>query len=232
MKNGFLTAPDFWTWFWQARLLIDLLVVMWVVAIVNFSVLPGALSAIGRLKPRQLTGLPGILLYSLLHGDWEHLLGNSVGYLIFGGMIVFRDANDFAIVTLSSAVVSGSILWLFGRPPAYVGSSGVIFGYIGFLVSLIYFYRDPTAIIFFVLIALSFCFGHLTVVPALSGKHTWDFGQSLWVLFPQVDQKIAWDAHVIGFVAGIWTASRLKDFHSFFQPIFQWFSNDLIRFIQ
>jgi membrane associated rhomboid family serine protease len=230
--NGFLTAPDFWTWFWQARLLIDLLVLMWIVALVNFSVLPGALSAIGALKPRSLLGLPGVLLSPLLHSDWPHLLGNSVYYLIFGGMIVLRDARDLPIVTISTAIVNGSLLWLLGRQNGYVGASGVIFGYIGFLVSLAYFQRDPAAIIFFVLIWLSFFFGHLIVVPAFSGDRKWAFGQTMWGLFPSINGRVAWEGHLIGFVAGIWTAARLKDFHSFFQPIFEWFGNNLIRFIQ
>jgi membrane associated rhomboid family serine protease len=232
MKNGFLTAPDFLTWFWQARLLIDLLVVMWIVAIINFSVLPGALSAIGTLKPRSLFGLPGIFLSPFLHSNWPHLLGNSAYHLIFGGMIVLREASDLPIVTISSAILNGSLLWLFGRKNGYVGASGVIFGYIGFLVSLAYFERDPAAIIFFALIWLSFFFGHLIVVPAFSGNQKWVFGQTMWGLFPQINGRVAWEGHLIGFVAGIWTASRLQDLHNFFEPLFQWFSNNLIGFVQ
>ncbi len=232
MKNGFLTATDFWTWFWQARLLIDLLVVMWVVALVNFSLLPGVLSAIGGLKPRRMGGLLGIPCSPFLHADWAHLLGNSIYHLIFGGMIVLRDASDLAIISLTTAVLNGGLLWLFGRTANYVGASGVIFGYIGFLASLAYFKRDPAAIIFFVLIWLSFFFGHLIVVPAFTGSKKWAFGQTMWGLFPSINGRVAWEGHLIGFVAGIWTASRLDDLHRFFQPIFQWFSNDLIRFIQ
>jgi membrane associated rhomboid family serine protease len=230
--NGLFNPEGFGTWFWQARLLIDLLVVMWIVALVNFSMLPGALSAIGGLKPRRLGGLLGIPCSPFLHANWEHLLGNSAYHLIFGGMIVLRDASDLAIVSLTTAVLNGGLLWLFGRTANYVGASGVIFGYIGFLVSLAYFERDPAAIIFFALIWLSFFFGHLIVVPAFSGKQKWVFGQTMWGLFPQINGRVAWEGHLIGFVAGIWTASRLDDLHSFFQPIFEWFSNDLIRFIQ
>jgi membrane associated rhomboid family serine protease len=232
MKNGFLTAPDFWTWFGQARLLIDLLVVMWIVALINFSLLPGALSAIGALKPRSLFGLPGIFLSSFLHADWQHLLGNSAYHLIFGGMIIFRDARDLPIVTISSAILNGGLLWLFGRKNGYVGASGVIFGYIGFVVSLIYFYRDTWAIIFFTLILLSLFFGDLIVFPALTGSRKWVFGRTLWGMFPRINGRVAWEGHLIGFIAGIWTASRLNDLHNFFQPIFQWFGNDLVRFIQ
>jgi membrane associated rhomboid family serine protease len=86
--NGLFNPAGFGVWFGQARLLIDLLVVMWLVAIVNFSLLPGVLSAIGGLKPRRLIGIPGIFLSPFLHSDWEHLLGNSTAYLIFGGMMV------------------------------------------------------------------------------------------------------------------------------------------------
>jgi membrane associated rhomboid family serine protease len=220
--NGLFNPAGFGVWFGQARLLIDLLVVMWLVAIVNFSLLPGVLSAIGGLKPRRLGGLLGIPCSPFLHADWPHLLGNSAYHLIFGGMIVLRDASDLAIVTVNSAIVNGMILWLFGRTANYVGASGVIFGYIGFLVSLVGFYRDVWATIFFVLILLSCFFGHLIVFPAFSGQQKWVFGQTLWGLFPQVDGRVAWEGHLLGFVAGIGTAWRLNDLHGLFQPLFQW----------
>jgi membrane associated rhomboid family serine protease len=122
--NGLFNPAGFGVWFGQARLLIDLVVVMWLVAIVNFSLLPGVLSAIGGLKPRRLGGLLGIPCSPFLHADWPHLLGNSAYHLIFGGMIVLRDASDLAIVTVNSAIVNGMILWLFGRTANYVGASG------------------------------------------------------------------------------------------------------------
>jgi membrane associated rhomboid family serine protease len=220
--NGLFNDQGFVAWFVQARLLIDLLVIMWIVAIVNFSVLPGVLSAIGGLKPRTLIGIPGIFLSPFLHADWEHLLGNSAYHLIFGGMIVLRDASDLVIVTVNSALLTGSILWLFGRTANYVGASGVIFGYIGFLVSLIYFYRDPWATLFFVLILLSFFFGNLMVFPVFTGNQKWVFGQTLWGLLPQIDGRIAWEGHLLGFVAGVATAWRLNDLHNLFQPLLQW----------
>jgi membrane associated rhomboid family serine protease len=223
MMNGLFNDQGFIAWFVQARLLIDLLVIMWVVAIVNFAVLPGVLSAIGGLKPRTLIGIPGIVLSPFLHGDWNHLWNNSVVYLILGGMIVFRDASDFAIVSLSTALISGVVTWVVGRPANYVGASDMIFGYAGFLMALIYFYRDPLATIFFVVIILSFLFGNLLVFPALTGDRGWGFGRMLWGMLPQPDGRVAWETHLFGFIAGIWTASRLNDLHNFFQPIFQWF---------
>jgi membrane associated rhomboid family serine protease len=230
--NGFFSSNGFWTWFGQARLLVDLLVIMWIVAIINFSIFPGVLSTIGSLRPRRLIGLIGIPCAPFLHGDWDHLQSNSTAYLILGGMIIYRDVSDFAIVTISTTLISGVITWFVGSGKSYVGASDTIFGYAGFLIALIYFYRDPLATIFFVIILLSFLFGNLLVFPALTGDRGWGFGRMLWGMLPQTDGRIAWETHFFGFVAGVWTASRLDDLHSFFQPIFEWFSNDLIRFIQ
>jgi membrane associated rhomboid family serine protease len=220
--NGLFNPAGFGVWFGQARLLIDLLVVMWLVAIVNFSLLPGVLSAIGGLKPRRLIGIPGIFLSPFLHSDWEHLLGNSTAYLIFGGMIVCRDASDFVIVSLSTMLISGVVTWFVGGSTNYVGASDTIFGYAGFLMALIYFYHDPLATIFFVVITLSFLFGDLLVFPALTGDRGWGFGRMLWLMLPQPSGRIAWETHLFGFVAGIGTAWRLNDLHGFFQPLLQW----------
>jgi membrane associated rhomboid family serine protease len=65
----------------------------------------------------------------------------------------------------------------------------------------------------------------LIVVPALSGHQKWVFGQTLWGLFPAINGRVAWEAHLIGFIAGVWTASRLNDLHNFFQPLLRWLSS-------
>ncbi|MBE9029641.1 rhomboid family intramembrane serine protease [filamentous cyanobacterium LEGE 11480] len=220
--NGFFTAQSFQDWFIQARLLFDLLVMTWVVAVVDLAISPRLITHLGALKPRKIIGLPGIISSAFLHGNWQHLTGNTAYYLIFGGMIVVRDARDFPIVSLMGALIPGILLWLFGRHNGYVGASGVIFAYIGFVVSLIYFYRDPLALMFFVAMVLSLFFGDLIIFPALSGEQKWVFGRTLWGLFPSVNGRIAWEAHLLGFIGGIWIAWRLNDLHTFFKPIFAW----------
>jgi membrane associated rhomboid family serine protease len=224
--NGFFDS-NFGNWFGQARLLIDLLVIAWAVAIVDFVIFPGVLGTLFSLKPRRLTSIPNILLRPFLHSNWAHLLSNSTGFLIFGGMIVLRDAADLAIVSLTTVFISGAMLWLVGKPSNYRGASSMIFGYVGFLLALIYLYRDPLATIFFAVILLSFFFGHIWVVPTFTGENKWSFGQSLWGILPQAP-GIAWEGHLFGFLAGIWTATRLNDLHNFFKPLFEW----LTTFIQ
>jgi membrane associated rhomboid family serine protease len=220
--NGFFTAPSFWEWFRQAKLLIDFLVIAWAVAIVDFVVFPGVLGSLFSLRPRDLTALPNILLRPFLHSDWGHLMGNSTAFLVFGGMIVLRDASDLAIVSLTTAFGSGLALWLVGRPSNYRGASSMIFGYVGFLLTLIYLYKDPWAVVFFCVILLSFFFGDLLVMPAVTGDRGWSFGRSLWLILPTPSGRIAWEGHLFGFLAGIWTAMRLNDLHLFFKPFFDW----------
>jgi membrane associated rhomboid family serine protease len=220
--NGFFTAPTFWDWFRQAKLLIDLLLIAWAVAIVDFVLLPGVMRQLCGLRPRQLGGIPGIMLSPLVHGDWQHLLNNSAYYLIFGGMIVMRDAADLPVVTLTIALIGGVITWVVGRYGRYVGASGVVFGYIGFALALVYLYKDPLATMFFVVILLSFFFGDILVFPMLTGDRAWVFGRTLWGLFPQTDAQIAWEGHLFGFLGGIWTAMHLNDLHNFFKPLFDW----------
>jgi membrane associated rhomboid family serine protease len=219
--NGLFSAPTFWDWFRQARLLIDLLLVVWAVAIVDFVILPGSMKQLCCLRPRHIFSLPGILLSPLVHADWQHLLNNSGYYLIFGSMIVLRDASELAVVTLTIALIAGALTWVLGRNSRYVGASGVVFGYIGYALALVYLYKDPLATMYFVGIILSFFFGDILIFPAFTGNKAWVFGQTLWGLFPQ-DARIAWEGHLFGFLAGIWTAANLRLLRQFFQPWFDW----------
>lgn len=206
-EQGVLSLP-FSLWFAQARLLLDLLVIAWIVAVIDFGFLRGGLQQLGGLRPRKLGGLLGIPLSPFLHGNWDHLMGNSKYYLLFGGMIVLRDVTDFAMVTITAAVLSGLGEWVLGRPGRYVGASGVIFGYFGFLASLIYFSKDAIAGLFLILITFSFLFGDIFVFPALSGQRKWDFGKTLWGIFPSDQKNIAWEGHLFGFLSGIYAAQH------------------------
>ncbi len=191
-------------WLYHLRLLIYLVVITWIVAVINFGLLGTALNLFG-LAPRTLIGLPGILISPFLHADWQHLEGNTFFYFIFGGLVFLRDASDFGAITGAIAVISGSILWLIGRPVIYVGASGVIFGYIGFLLSFAYFDRNIASVLVLI----------LTIMLVL---FTQRFGNTLWLLMP-IQKHMAWDGHLIGLLAGIFVARHLPTVKDWFSQV-------------
>ncbi len=86
--------------------------------------------------PRHIDGLDGILWMPFLHGGFDHLIGNTVPYLVLGGMIALsglaRVVSVFAIV----AVVGGLGTWIVApENSVHIGASGIVFGFAAYLVA-------------------------------------------------------------------------------------------------
>ncbi len=83
------------------------------------------------LVPREPRGLIGIIAMPFLHGDFRHLLGNSIPLAVTLLLLAGSRANSNAIVALI-VVLGGIGLWLFGRTALHIGASGLVFGLIAF----------------------------------------------------------------------------------------------------
>ncbi|OJY44182.1 rhomboid family intramembrane serine protease [Pseudonocardia sp. 73-21] len=142
----------------------------------------------GGIISRHLDGLWGILWAPLLHGSWGHLLANTVPFLLFGFLAMAGGIRQWVAVTATIWVVSGLGVWLVGPDNAYtVGASGVIFGWLVFLLARGFFARSARQIgLAIVLFAIwgSVLFG---VIPGQPG--------------------ISWQAHLFGALAGLLAAS-------------------------
>jgi membrane associated rhomboid family serine protease len=170
----------------QVLILGGLVALMWGIEIVD-QILLGSLDIYG-IKPRTLIGLRGILFAPLLHGSFAHLIGNTIPFVILGWLVMLRRTRDFFVVTPIVMLVGGLGTWLIGSPGIHIGASGVIFGYLGFLLSRGYFERSLTAIAFSI------------VVAAL-------YGGLIWGVLPG-HPGISWEGHLFGFIGGI-IAARL-----------------------
>ncbi len=169
----------------QATTLGTTLGVFWTAFAAN-TVLGGALLQYGII-PRNLVGLRGIVFAPFLHGNLQHLLANTFPFLALGWMVMWRDARHFLPVTLFAMLGSGLCAWLLGAPgTVHIGASGVVFGYLGFLLLAGVYARSVGSI----LLSL--------VTAALWG------GLVLGIAPGQVG--ISWQAHLGGFVGGVLAA--------------------------
>jgi membrane associated rhomboid family serine protease len=215
MGQGFLEAPAE-TWFSQAKLLLEFIAVLWAIAIVDIGLLGHALLNFVIQKPRTLGGLFYYPFISgLFHVDWEHLIGNSLYCLIFGGLIVLIDPTQLWMVTIVTAVLSGLGEWVIGRGPS-CGASGIIFGYLGFIITNAALARDlPSAAILAWLI-FTFLFGtkmfyrggdwEQNTNSAAVKRAVWDAGKRLWGVFPGDNKRAGWEAHLLGLLSGAFAA--------------------------
>jgi len=98
--------------------------------------------------PRSVDGLEGILWAPLLHGGWAHLIANTLPFVIFGFLVLANGIGRFLLVTAVIWVLAGLGVW-FTAPDGSVtvGMSGVIFGWLTYLLVRGFFARSGGQIV-------------------------------------------------------------------------------------
>lgn len=147
------------------------------------------------LEPRSISGLLGIFFMPFIHGSIEHVAGNSFGLLLLGAVLCATAPEKMWRMTFFVVVVGGLGIWLFGRPPVHVGASGVIFGWIGFLLLRGVFERRLVAIV-----------GSLIVA--------WFYADQVLGMF-SVDASVSWEGHLFSLLAGMAAVFVFKDTDGF-----------------
>ncbi len=148
----------------------------------------GALDVDGGIISRRIDGLDGVLWAPLLHGGWAHLAANTVPFLVFGFLAMAGGIRQWIGVTAVVWVLSGLGVWLVGPDETVtVGASGVIFGWLVFLLFRGFFARSFKQIV--VAVALFLIWGSV-LLGVLPGE-----------------QGISWQGHLFGALAGLLCAS-------------------------
>lgn len=162
---------------------------LWIAFAAN-TVLGGALLRFG-IVPRTADGLLGIFIAPLLHASLNHLIANTIPFLIFGWLVMLRDRRHFLPVTFYAMLGSGLMAWSLGAPGSvHVGASGVIFGYLGFLLLSGWYARSFSSIIISVGVAVLWGGTVMQVLPGTPG--------------------ISWQGHLGGLIGGIFAARRYR----------------------
>ena len=108
--------------------------VMWVAEIAD-QIAGGRLDRHG-IEPRELDGLDGIVFAPFLHSGFDHLIGNTIPFLLLGFAIALGGAMRVAVVTVIVALVGGLGTWLVAPAnTVHIGASGIVFGYAAYLVA-------------------------------------------------------------------------------------------------
>jgi membrane associated rhomboid family serine protease len=168
-------------------LVVAMAAVMWVVEVLD-QVAGGRLDANG-IEPRDFDGLDGVVWAPFLHGGFDHLIGNTIPFLLFGGAIALGGAYRVAVVTAVVALVGGLGTWLVApTDTVHIGASGLVFGFAAYLVGRGAFTRHP----------LQIAIGLLVLV-------IWG-ATLLQGLVPE--NGISWQGHLFGAIGGV-VAARL-----------------------
>jgi membrane associated rhomboid family serine protease len=168
--------------------------VMVIVQIVNSIVAAPGLVQYG-IQSRTVDGLVGVLFAPLIHVSWGHLLANLIPFLVFGVLLFVGGVRQFVAVTILVWLVSGLGVWLVGPSHTItVGASGLVFGWLAYLVARGVFTRNwgqiAVGLVLLVLWGGLFWTGIVsTAWQDLTG-----------------DTAVSWQGHLFGAIGGVLAA--------------------------
>ena len=155
--------------------------VVWCVFIIGY-VLPFRLEAFG-ITPRTRSGLVGILAAPFLHANLGHLINNTIPLTVLLLLLAGSSAQSWKIVVYI-VLLSGALLWLFGRPAIHIGASGLIYGLVAYLI--LSGIREQRIVPMIISIVVGFLYG----------------GTLASGLVPRLGSQVSWEGHLLGAIAG------------------------------
>lgn len=163
----------------------------WIVFLANTVLIGFNLNQFG-IRPRQLDGLSGILLSPFLHAGLYHILSNTISTLVLGCLLGLSVSPiKLRYIMILGAIGSGIGVWCFGGGGIVVGSSGMIFAILGFLLASAIL--NPSLRSWGIALVAFFTYG------------------SALLSFIHFIPYISWAAHFWGFISGIVLCVLFRD---------------------
>jgi membrane associated rhomboid family serine protease len=187
-KPGRGTEPPFDPTSWTGALIVMSAVgaAVWIVQIVN----AGQHYRLNRfgLQPREIRGLWGVLTAPFLHESYGHMVSDTAPLIAIGWLLLLSGVRTWFTVTVIVAVVGGFATWVVAPHGLLVGSGGVVFGWLGYLIARAIFSRKLRWI-------------------AAAAVVLFFFGTLLSNLLPS--EHVSWQSHLCGFAAGVAAGAAL-----------------------
>jgi membrane associated rhomboid family serine protease len=152
------------------------------------------------IRPLESDGLWGILFAPLLHAGWPHLIANTVPALVLGFLVTLAGLSRFLWATAIIWIIGGLGTWLIGNMGSscgvetdHIGASGLIFGWLTFLLIFGFLIRSGWQIVI-----------GLAVLVL--------YGGVLWGAVPVLNAcgGVSWQGHLSGGIAGVLAAYLLS----------------------
>lgn len=132
--------------------------------------------------PQTPKGLIGIITGPLVHGSWQHVLGNSPPTILLGSMLIYGYQKSRWWVLTIVWLVSGLGVWFFARSNYHIGVSGLTHGIFFYLFVVGILRRDKRSV------------GLLMVAFFM-------YGTMVWTIFPY-ESGISFEYHLFGALSG------------------------------
>jgi membrane associated rhomboid family serine protease len=170
---------------WAAIVMLILLAGLWVLEFLD-QLSGNELDQLG-IHAQEVDGLPEIFTAPFLHAGWDHLISNSLPFYVLGFLVLLSGLARWLASSLIIIVVSGLTAWFLTPPHTIIlGASGLIFGWLTYLLARGIWSRRPAQVVVAALVLLV-------------------YGGLIFGIFPS-SAGISWQAHLGGAVGGVLAA--------------------------
>ena len=163
--------------------------IMWIVKL--FEVVSGIDLTMYGILPKHISGLRGIIFSPFIHGDWQHLISNTIPFFVLSFLMIFNYRRVAFISFMFIYLGGGLLLWLTGRENYHIGASGLVYGMAFFIFFSGIFRKNIQSI-------------------ALSLLVVFIYGSIVWGVLP-IDLKISWEGHLMGAICGFISAFYFRN---------------------
>lgn len=154
---------------------------LWLIKVID-TLLPTDLGQFGII-PRTIRGLIGIIVAPLIHGNYYHLISNTVPLFVLLLSLFTFYKKQAVLVVLGSVILGGLLVWFFGRSASHIGISGLIYSLAAFLITAGIVKKDIKSLLISLVVVIF-------------------YGSLVWGVFPG-RFGISWEGHLFGAVSGI-----------------------------
>lgn len=140
--------------------------------------------------PRHLKGVVGVFTAPLIHGDFGHLISNSVPLFVLGSGLFYYYRTVAYKIFFMILFATGFWVWVSARPSYHIGASGVVYGLASFMF-LSGVIKKNMSLAAFALVVVFL------------------YGNMIWGVLP-VLSHVSWESHLLGAIAGVVMALYYK----------------------
>lgn len=156
-------------------------IILW--SIKFYEIFSGLSFAQFGILPRHIIGLPGIVMAPLIHGDYYHLVSNTLPLIILGIIILYFYRKIAFPVFLGVYFLSNTAVWIIATGKGYhLGASGLVYGFVSFLFFSGIFRSDKRSMVLSLIVV--FVYGGL-----------------IWGMLP-IYEGVSWESHFFGSISG------------------------------
>jgi membrane associated rhomboid family serine protease len=167
---------------WAAIVMLLLLAGLWFLELLD-QLSGNEMDQLG-IHAREVDGMPEIFTAPFLHAGWDHLISNSLPLYVLGFLVLLGGLARWVASSLIIIIISGMTAWSLTPPHTIIlGASGLIFGWLTYLLARGIWSRRPAQVVVAVIVLLL-------------------YGGLIWGVLPG-SAGVSWQAHLGGAIGGV-----------------------------